>query len=74
MTEDDRAERFGKPAKPTRFNGTKPQESVRRPAVPGAAGRPDSGDRSGDDYVESQPGGGRDDLMDRPNRPPRAKN
>jgi len=73
MTDDDRAPGSGEPAKPTRLNGTKPQDDVSRPAVPGAAGRPDTGDRGGEDYVESQPGGRRDDLMDRANRPPLAK-
>ncbi|AVO44121.1 hypothetical protein [Phreatobacter cathodiphilus] len=54
----------------TRHNGTKPQAGDGAFAVPGAAGRPDTGDRRGEDYVESQPGGRRDDLVDRANRPP----
>lgn len=60
-------------AGPTRYNGTKPHAGDRPFGLPGAAGRRDTSERRGRDYVESQPGGRREDLMDRQNQPPGRK-
>ncbi len=74
MADQDRIpnEEDGKKAGLTHYNGTKPHEGDRF-SVPGARGRADPPESRDEDYVESQPGGRRDDLMDRPNQPPGRK-